>query len=67
MILKRVLGLLEVAFVLKLVKMLSEGCYYLRYAEVEDFVKYLKEVEVEENSDGLTYLKTVRGIYEENT
>ena len=60
---KRILSLLEVRFVLKLVNVLSEGCYYLKHAEIEDFVRYLEDVEVEEDTDGLTYLKTIRGIY----
>ena len=46
-------------------KLLSEGCYYLKYAEIEDFIKYLEDAEVEEDSDGLTYLKTIRGILRE--
>ena len=37
----------------------------LLYAEIEDFVKYLEDAEVEEDSDGLTYLKTIRGFYED--
>ena len=63
MTLRRFLAVLEVKLVLKFMKFLSEGCYYLKYAEIEDFVKYLKDAEVEEDSDGLTYLKTVRGFY----
>lgn len=56
---------LEVLFILRLMKLLSEGCYYLKYAEIEDFIKYLEDAEVEEDSDGLTYLKTIRGILRE--
>lgn len=56
---------LEVLFVLRLMKLLSEGCYHFRFAEIEDFVKYLEDAEVEEDSDGLTYLKTIRGFYED--
>ena len=48
--------MLEVWFVLKLMNVLSEGCYYLKHAEIEDFVRHLEDVEVEENTDGLTYL-----------
>jgi hypothetical protein len=62
MILKRFLAILEVGLVLKLIGLLSEGCYYLKYAEIDDLEKNLTSKEVTEETDGLVYRKTVRGI-----
>ncbi len=58
-----VLAKMEVKIVLKLIKMLEEGRYNLKYATIEDFEKYLKIEGIEEETDGLVYRKTVTGVY----
>ena len=49
--------------VLKLIKMLSEGVYNLKYATIDDFEKYLEIEEIKEETDGLVYRKTITGFY----
>ena len=60
---EKILSKVEIWFVLKLIGILAEGCYYLRYASSEDFEKCIKVRDAEEEFDGLVYRRTVRGTY----
>jgi len=54
---------IEVKIVLKLIKMLTEGKYSLKFATIEDFEEHLKIERIYEETDGLVYRKTVMGFY----
>jgi len=49
--------------VLKLIKMLTEGRYSLKYATIEDFERHLEIERIYEEIDGLVYRKTITGFY----
>lgn len=44
--LEEILAILEARLVLKLIRFLSEGCYYLKYAEIDDLEKKLQKKRV---------------------
>ena len=63
-LLERFLAKIEVKIVLKLIEMLSVGTYYLKYATIEDFIKYLENIEViEDETDDLIYREMIIGVY----
>jgi len=59
----KILSKVEVLFVLRMIRILAEGCYYFRHASSEDFEKYIGVEEVEEEFDGLVYRRIVKGTY----
>ena len=61
--LRQILAWLEVRTTLKSIESLSEGYYPLKYADLDDFVRHLHVIIVEEETDGLVYRKTIVGFY----
>lgn len=61
--LRRILAWLEVRTVLKSIESLSEGYYSFKHAELDDLIGYLCVVNIEEETDGLVYRKTIVGFY----